>query len=252
MRRNRSNNEKGAPMGAATATAAAPGGNAAAEALRKRAAQGKAKAKARRIARQPDDDGILWGSDLGSLDAIKSGRAEYVTNADVPDDPNDPHSAVRTKPRAQMVWAPDRLMKGRSPALDQAQYDAAVRYLNDWLIGEQGARAGADMSGIRLDPWARLPYSERRAMARQSWRNATQAAGARFSAVLVWCVLQQTPGPTVPPTVEAWAVSVGWRTDKATVWLTGALELLKVHYGFDRPSSGPATIAPGRREGDGS
>ena len=106
------------------------------------------------MAREPDEDGMLWGSDLGAPQAIKSGRATYQTNASVADDPSDPHSAVRTKPRAQLVWAPDRLMHRRNPALDQAQYDAAVRYMTDWLVGEQGARSGGDLSGIRLDPWA--------------------------------------------------------------------------------------------------
>lgn len=197
---------------------------------------------------EPDAEGMLRGSDTGVKLAIDRGVVEVVRDVHVPDDPQDKRSLTRLAPRGQRVWAPDRLFKAGS--IDADQWEAALRFYNDYSVGELGARTGPMSGGVRLDPWARLPFSERQAMARQSFRSAVKAAGPRFSSILVFCVLQETGGPSVPPTCEAYAKEqnaraegaadeqrapqLHWTTDKAAMWLSAALELLSVAYGFSR------------------
>jgi hypothetical protein len=79
-----------------------------------------------------------------------------------------------------------------------------------------------------------VPYNEQRAVARESYRRAMQAMGPELSPPLVWCVLQMTPSPDLAPTVEKWAESVGWRTERAVGFLAAALEALAQHYGICR------------------
>lgn len=198
-------------------------------------------------------DGMLWGSDLGSQVAIDRGLVDYAKDAVVPLVPGDPHGGTRTQPRAQRVWAPERLSRGRNPAIGPESLQAAERFMHEWLWAEFGARAGTDNLGIRIDPWARLPYSERRAMCRQSVAMAATRLGPRAMGVVRWCVLQVTPAPDVLPTVDEWARAQrpnAWGIERAVGFLAAALETLAVHYGYAKAS--PATIAPGRREGDGS
>lgn len=206
--------------------------------------RGKARAAARKSRKKPGSgreaaqsgtvDGTLRGSDLGSPLQMARGVVEFSAEVHVPDDPDDKRSLTRIAPRAQRVWAPDRLMRGRSPAISAEQYQAAQRYFDDYLIGEMGARRGPIRGGARLGPWNRMPYSEQRAMRRQSWRMATKAVGRSFADILFWCVLQETPSPDIAPTVERWAAVAGCRTERAVGFFVGALEALAQHYGYAR------------------
>lgn len=237
-------------MGAAVA-AVAPGAGAAAGKAARRAKRDKAKkAGSPGAASKAPVEGMLWGSDLGSQLALDRGVVEFTTSALVPTEPNNPRSATRTQPRAQRVWAPERLSRGRNPMVTPEGLQAAERFMSDWMFAEFGASAGRDDTGVRVDPWARLPYSERRAMCRQSSAMAATKLGPRAMGAVRWCVLQITPNPSVPPTAEEFARSVGWGTERAVAVLGTALDVLAVHYGFTKPS--PATIASGRTEGDGT
>lgn len=187
-------------------------------------------------------DGVLRGSDLGSPIQLARGVVEYSTDVPVPDDPDDKRSLTRLTARAQRVWAPDRLVRGRNPAISAEQYQAAQRFYDDFVIGELGARPNQARGGVRLDPWARLPFSEQRYQRRVSWERAVMAVGDRFLGILVWCVLQlpSIDRADIPPTVEAWAKAQQpdpWSTERAVGFLAGALESLAVHYGFTKGNS---------------
>lgn len=209
--------------------------------IRKRAVlykRGRAKAgPAAQAAAKVPVDGMFRGSDVGSQLAIDRKVVDYEAETYVPDDPDDKRSVLRVAPRAQRVWAPDRLLKGKNPAIEQHHHDAAKRFYDDFLIGELGARPNSQGGEGRVDPWARLPFSEQQAMRRQSFRSAVQAAGQGFGGILVWCVLQHTGSPDVAPTVEKWAERSGWQTERATGFLRGALEALAIHYGYTKASS---------------
>jgi hypothetical protein len=215
----------------------------------------RAKADRVLLAKEPDAEGMFRGSDMGAPLQIRRGAVEYSAQVHVPDDPDDKRSLTRVSARAQKVWAPDRLY--RAGSIGGFQWQAAHKIYNDYSIGEEGARTGPTDMGTKLDPWARLPFSERRAMCRQAFRSAVRAAGPRFSTVLVFCVLQQTGSPDVPPTCEAYAKMLNgklgdgqdnallkWTTDKASMWLAAALEVLAVHYGFSRHPASVASQAP--------
>lgn len=176
------------------------------------------------------DPGIVAGSDVGPSLAIARKSVEVHDRALIPDDPQQNNGPQRNGVRAQRVWAPERLSRGRNPAVEQHMLLAATRFYDDFLTGELGARPGRDMSGIHVPSWNRTLYSERQADARQSFRNAMKAAGPRFGSILRWCVLQETPSPNIAPTVDTWARSNGWRVERAVGFLAGGLELLAVHY----------------------
>lgn len=188
------------------------------------------------------DAGMQHGVDLGRPMAVERGQIEVQSGVFIANEPDNKVSTGVIGTRAQRVWAPDRMLRGKNSPIDQSQYDAAVRLFDDFLLGEVGARKNQARGGIRLDPWSRVPYSEARAMRRQSWQFAMKALGPQFSPVVVWCVLQVTPTDRsdIAPTVEAWAKSVGWGTERAVGFLAGALACLAVHYGF---SGGPKHAA---------
>lgn len=181
------------------------------------------------------DPGIVAGSDIGSPLAVERKTVEVHDRALIPDDPSQQNGPQRNGVRAQRVWAPERLSRGRNPAIKPHALLAATRFYEDFLIGECGARPGRDISGIHVAPWSRMNFSDRQADARQSFRSASKAAGIRFGSVLRWCVLQETPGPNIPPTVDTWARANGWRVERAVGFLAGALELLAVHYNLAPP-----------------
>lgn len=188
------------------------------------------------------DVGYEGGADLGRPLAVERGQIEISRGEFLRHEPDNKFSTGVIGTRAQRVWAPDRMLRGENSPIEQYHHDAATRYYDDFLIGEMGARKNQARGGARLDPWARLPYSEARAQRRQSYRQAREAVGARFLGVLVWCVLQETPADRadLAPTVQAWATSVGWGTERAVGWLAGALEALARHYGYTRGNS-PST-----------
>lgn len=198
----------------------------------------------RRVAElgRPDAGLAPGGADLGRPLAIERGEIEVQAGVFIAHEPGNKTSTGIIGTRAQRVWAPDRLLRGKNSPIDQAQHDAAVRLYDDYLLGEVGARKAQARGGVRLDPWARLPYSEMRAMRRQSWRRAMLALGPQFSGVVVWTVLQETPAgrADLAPTVEGWAKSVGWGTERAVGWLAGALACLAVHYGYAKASGAAA------------
>lgn len=192
-------------------------------------------------------DGVLRGSDLGSPLQLARGVVEFSTEVHVPDDPSDKRSLTRLTARAQRVWAPDRLIRGRNPAISADQYQAAQRFYDDFVIGELGARPNQTRGGVRLDPWARLPFSEQRYQRRVSWERAVMSVGDRFLGILVWCVLQlpSLDRADIPPTVEAWAKAQtpdAWSTERAVGFLAGALESLAVHYGYTKTNSPSARM----------
>lgn len=182
------------------------------------------------------DIGKQSGVDLGRPLAVERDQIEVERGRFIPNEPGNRFSEGVIGTRAQRVWAPDRLLKGENSAIKQHQHDAAVRYYDDFLLGEVGANRGQSRGGARLDPWARLPYSEMRAQRRQSWQMANAAVGSSFCSILTWCVLQETPRDRadIAPTVQAWAESQEWRTERAVGFLAGALEALAQHYGFSR------------------
>lgn len=186
-----------------------------------------------------ETNGRIRGSDLGAELAIARGLVDFGLDVLVPDEPDERSTNSRPMPRAQRIWAPDRLCNGKNPGITHEQRDAAHRYLTDYLIGEVGVGQNHDDCVGRRDAWDRLPYNEMRAIRRQSWQRATQAAGQEFSGVLTWVVLQQTPGDRAdtPPSVEAWSKSVGWSTERGTGWLRGALSVLANFYRQNRMRS---------------
>jgi hypothetical protein len=177
------------------------------------------------------------GREVGTDLAIERGAVEVVPDALIAEDPQDRHSATRRGARAQRVWAPDRLIRGKSPVLEQHQHDAATRFFDDYAIGELGANRGG-RGGPRLDPWQRIPFDEVQVMRRESYRAAMKTLGPLQFFQLSWCVLQETPSPDVPPTVEKWAQQMGWRTERATGFFAATLESLARHYGFSRAGRG--------------
>lgn len=196
----------------------------------------------RLLALAKPDGGVIRDGDMGHGLAIERGIVEIDKDALVPLDPDSKRSPQRIQARAKRVWVPDRLLYRPNPAIEPHQHDAATRFYDDYLIGEEGARPNQTRGGIRLDPWNRLPYSEQRAMRRQSWRMAVEKVPLLGRSILSWCVLQTTNSPAVPPTVEAWAKAVpagGWSTERAVGFLISVLDGLALHYGYSR-SSGPS------------
>lgn len=193
-------------------------------------------------------DRVHDGLDMGNPLAIERNLVSIDPNAAVPLEPDSPRSQMRIQAQARRIWAPDILIRGRNPALRAHHHDAATRYLEDFLIGEMGVRAG-QRSGpsVRTDPWSRMPYSEQRALRRDSYRRASKAIGPGLEHIVTWTVLQITPSPDIPPTVEAWAKSQApkpWGTERAVGVLIAALEILADHYGY-----GPAQSRHGKAAG---
>ena len=71
--------------------------------------------------------------------------------------------------------------------------DSAVRFREEWFIAEYGIRSGRNDDGVRVDPWSRLPFSERRVRCRQSVAEAINKIGPRAMGIVSWCVLEITP-----------------------------------------------------------
>ncbi len=179
------------------------------------------------------------GLDMGSELALSRGSVEVDLSAAVPVDPDSPRSRIRLQPQARRVWAIDHLTRGKNPALQVHHHDAATSYLNDWLVGEQGANPNQrSETGTRTDPWNRMPYVERRAIASDRWRKANLALGPDLFGIVTWTVLQVTPDAETPATVEAWAKAQRprpWGTEKAVGYLVAALEILAIHYRHKSP-----------------
>ncbi len=178
------------------------------------------------------------GADLGPGLAIERGLVEVETSALIPDAPDDKQSRAIIGTRAKRIWPPERLARGRNPAIEPHQLDAASRLLDEFSIGILGA-TNHTPSGVYTAPWMRCPFQERQANARESFLLATNAVGMRFGAILVWCVLMETGGPDRPPTVEGYAkrMTPPWTIDRTVGFLSGALEALAVHYGYSRKNS---------------
>ena len=199
-------------------------------------------------------DGMLWNSNLGSQKMIDDERIEWSLNAAVPVEPGNPRSAVHTMPRGKRVWMVERLSTGPNAMITSDGFDAALRFREEWFLAEYGVRSGRSDDGVRVDPWSRLPFSERRAMCRQSVAMAATKIGPRAFGLVRWCVLEVTPeGHDHQATAAGYAAYAkrdGWDIAKVVGALAMTLDVLAVHYGFTRPER--ATIAPGRKEGDGS
>jgi hypothetical protein len=208
-----------------------------------RGAPGLARPKPRKRGWSDADEGI-YGTEIRS----DRGEIEVEDDALIPDDPDDPRSMTRRGRRARLVWAPDELL--RRQQIDQAQHNAAVRYADDYEVGVLGARPkDARAHLVRAEdgaspPWNRVLYSERRAMARQSFEFAKRAvAGKRLrpgaettmTLVLQACVLGRR-------SLRAFATMEHVGAGRASDLLKQGLQTLAEHYGY--AGSGQAASIP--------
>jgi hypothetical protein len=140
----------------------------------------------------------------------------------------------------------------RRQQIDQAQHDAAVRYADDYEVGVLGARPkDARAHLVRVDdgagpPWNRVLYSQRRAMARQSFEFARRAVAGRrlrngaettMTLVLQACVLERR-------SLRAFAAIEHVGHNRASDLLKQGLQALAEHYGFSGRESQASSIPP--------
>jgi hypothetical protein len=193
-----------------------------------------------------DADEGIFGTEI----RVNRGEVEVDDDALIPDDPDDARSMTRRGRRARLVWAPDELL--RRQQIDQAQHDAAVRYADDYEVGVLGARPkDARAHLVRVDdgaspPWNRVLYSQRRAMARQSFEFARRAlAGKRLrpgaettmTLVLQACVLERR-------SLRAFAAIEHVGHNRASDLLKQGLQALAEHYGYAGQASSIPPVPP--------
>jgi hypothetical protein len=140
-----------------------------------------------------------------------------VTVEDAP----DPDAPNRTLRRAR-AYDPLRRMD-----LDPALVVAADRFRQAYLLGEAGVREGA--ATVRLDPWQRCHYFDKRADARAEYVASVQAVGKSLGGVFI----AATIGPLLPSednepvTVRRIESELGIRHGKGADLITEALERLR-------------------------
>lgn len=215
-----------------------PGGTAQVAAEVKARRRATVRAERERVAdlgRAPS--GVERGHDTGVPLQVERDRVELRRNALIPVDPDVKNGRTERGIRGQRVWAPDRL--SQKGTITAHQLVAAERYLDGFEIGHEGAR-DRPVVIVARGPSVGLPGpGDRQLDALTRYRVATQRVGQAASGVLMWCVLRTVP-PDQPPTVEAFARSMGkgWSTDRAVGLLIGALDALVAFYGVSGPTSG--------------
>jgi len=98
-------------------------------------------------------------------------------------DPDRPNATIRRAIRRDPL---------KSMSLDVVLFNAATRFREAYLFGECGVRDGT--GSVRLEPWQRCHYFDKRADARAEYKASIQAVGPNLGGVFVAVVL----GPVLP------------------------------------------------------
>jgi hypothetical protein len=125
---------------------------------------------------------------------------------------------VKDEIMASNGWTPDKLLEGG--AITEAQYAGAVRYLEDYQQGVDGA-------GKIIRPGHKVPgvgQIRTKRQAAESYRDAFHAVGSDVTGALNWCVLGRG-------TVSGLAECKGWNPQRALTEVIKGLDKLAAHYG---------------------
>jgi hypothetical protein len=124
---------------------------------------------------------------------------------------------VEDETMASNGWMPDKLLEGG--AITEAQYAGAVRYLEDYQQGVDGAGKGI-RPGHKV---AGAGQIRTKRQAAESYRDAFHAAGSDVTGALSWCVLGRG-------TVYGLAECKGWNPQRALTEVIKGLDKLVAHY----------------------